>query len=1626
MDHNGFYTDLDSFTSITNCGTTNNSFNDTCPTLPSLLNNFKYQQTNLSTNIYQQPVQTVHDHQQQQAKPSTLPQTQININNCNNNIFFPLDDGIFDANTATTCASTTTPSSSSSSANNQKNNFIGYVRKESGASGGGGDNITYNINNINTNIVNNINNPTNLVNGSDIFGSNQYHQINKNGETIINFTNNNLNSAGSMPTDTVSATSQNYYGYQANHSQGQQTVYETSVQSQSQSQSSTFLDPGLSAPKSSMGTTGTGLYHGHHHSQSSLNQSMTNGSYPPGNSNSIPSQHSASSVDPFSEYSEPLSTAKIINNFESKNPLKYPTSSRAAGSYYKAPAEYPAHQYAPMPPHNYPGLYQSANPAIPKLPPSHSYESYPRIPRNSVPHYPQHYQTPPSAHSVDEHNSNRLNYNRAPGVTVHAPAPTYHHPHALPPHPSSNYGNFYGNGYSALPYSAYPQMPGTPYGSPLMRNESCSKASTNYNKTGAVALSPVEHSNYSLPHGSSYAAPKKDFYNESLYYPAPHSFYEDQVTSVLNSCAKKPSSRSKVNVDMYNPNGGTTIYPDHHTMQHPHPQNRNVNVGYQPMPKHYPGGNAYAMPANSCELANPYHNFNYQHPKMPKMNPALSSKQFKSYGHFEPLPHPHVSYGHPPQYHTMQAKHPEKIKISIDLEEQINSSKIPKLRDVPHPSYGYDPHHHHPHYYQYHHHIPTRNVANDNDPKNPIAGNLRDFLSTWNEIDDDEEAGERRAPNSTIEDLGEHMERTIMREYNPMFVQKATDSFMSAVDVPSSSVDKSQLSELENGIISEGTEKLYVLESIDVPLSELNKYKHLSVINKLPENVVINDKELYADDSSMKFIEEIDLTREKLYKSEFELEFEACQERKIAKPIDEPAVVKVVEKIEVEKEEVTKEPEAEVKKSDSEEKAAQKKKSLKVKATKLKSVETKIPKLKQNILKLKKEKIFKKDPRKVRITKRAKKYSLNQRTSSVKTLRSICVDFLNTSAYRNYAREQLSIINKHSKMRILKDFKKKFNFEGMKKANSAINQKLNHSVRINSLREICGKLLQDKSRMLDVNEDEYSMVQGEDNCENNFPTLKELSRSVLSEMDINVVENDYLYSPLALKELCETFIYSNHQYFLIEEVNNVPKLQDLCKNVLSETNIFINLDEENNGIFSLNDEPEVSSIVENADGEPIYIVEESSGNVGELFESENLNSYEKSEILRKIQRVANIEDDDEIIRAIGALHRDDDAESIINNNNSNVSNKNIDCANENFPDANEFSMSNAEMRFDSEMSFMSYTDDDLMHSVQYEEIISVNDNAASKLVEILRLKYLNRSDVRQASKTINAILKKSLVYQRANRFRNAKRRQQINALKVQARAALWKLKEAQNCDNSLANSSPDSDDSLTPSNNQHESDYESQNYAKDDAKAQSHQKIFHHEPSPITDDSRDCFDGHDSQAERNFPKLPSVFPSINEYKIDRKSSNRSDVKDIYDAKRRKLTFDESLLSIEKMYGENGAVSEENLHHERSHNSRRSSHYHSRRSHYDDTRRRHHSYRNGHHKSSRSRRSRSPERSRKSYHNSSRHNFYKKDQIEHSEAKRLVIPSYKLYDKDLDVKLKIMPFVRIEREEKVDELVKKYN
>ncbi|CAO1340165.1 unnamed protein product [Diamesa tonsa] len=1685
MDHHGFYTDLNSsFSSITN----SSNFSDN--NLPSI-SNYKYQtqQPTLTGSIYQQPVQTIPDHQQQHQQhqqptiKQQIPQTQININNCNNNIFFPPhDDGLFDSNTSSSCAAVSSNNINSNNNNhpnnntsNQKNNnIIGYVRKAES----GGENITYNINNINTNIVNNINNnnntttnsttssssnstnnPVGLVNGGDIYGgNNQYHhQINKNGETIINFTNNNnLNhnntNNNNMPLDSVSASSQNYYYHSNQSNLGQQTFEASSVHSQNTSTSTnSYLNPILSANKT-MGTTGTGLYHVHHHHQ----------------------------------------TAKIINNFESKNPIKYQTTNRMPTGYYKS--DYPPSQYSSthshhLPPHhsiNY-GIY-SAHPsaAIPTginkmsshstgANPLHSYENaYPnRVPRKPS-HYPtsQYYPQAPSnpipqqAHSLDD---SRNHYSR---TVIQHPTAAYHHPLPPPPPSHHNYGAYYTNGVNrySMPYPSYSHYP--PNQQPSVRNESCSKSAQNYLKPSGQMVSVSDPpSNYTLTHPNVYQPTKKtttEYYSENPYLPH-HPYYDDPIGH-LNSCAKK-ASRPKVNSsDVYIPQSTSNLYTEHHGLQQYHHQPsgnvmRNVNYQQPMQPKVY--NSPYTLPTeplNSCEHAGYYQNVNYSyktsdHHQMvkvgPKMNPALSSKQFKNYYDFPPQQSPQFA-SNLSQYHTMQAKHPEKLiqKISIDLEDQITGSKIPKMRDVQHPTYAYD----YSPYYQ-HYHIPTRNVPLDGE-KNQ---NLRDFLSSWNEIDDDEDGGEKRHqthPLGILDELNEHVEhveRTIMREFNPMFGQKPHDSIINANLITTgmstdSGIDirkqHNQLAEVESA-----PEKLYVLESIEVPISELNKYKHLSVINKLPENVVPieADKEFYDVESSMKFIDEIESNHEKYYKNDLDEEVDFYQQSEMKKLCVEPLISEVkTEPMELKDDVNSPDNTSQTEVSDN----PTSRKSFRKKSLK----SAKAPKIKEKILKLKKEKILKPDHRKLRITKKYRKYALNPRPSSnVKSLKTICIDFVNTSTYRNYFREQLSVKIKCSKRQLLDDIKKKFNFDSIKKQQSPINQKKNHSVRINSLQEICDKVLQDKP--YNENDGQRSQNNSDIDSDNVVTTLKNLCKTVLHNLNVNVVEN-IIYEPSTLHELCESVIYSNRQYFLIEEVSNVPKLQDLCKVILSETNIFINIDETedvtNNDVCMLT-EPNVmenygESSLTAIEDEPIYMVEDN--NAVELFSaSENLNVFEKSELFRKIQSVANIDDDDEILKAIGELHRDNDNNECNNNNNCNVSNMNLAEANETNELCTVGSVNNT--KFDSVTSFMSYANDDLMHSIQYEEIIPIDLKLeqSKQIIESLRTKYFNRKDVTQRVTIIRKLLKKYLRYQRGNR---CKLLWQQNIQHFHEKWLKLQSKTSNKINRKLSSSYPIPNDTILNSHNTNDHHHhqiinnESHKIAKEDTCYYPITK-----PTQHNDSSNTFLDKLDDieQMENNIPQLlPSIFPSINEYKIERPINchhSGSQTKDISDSKKRKLTFEESLLSIDKIYGNgtgNGGNSSSKdeltfdnnkYRRESSHRSSSDKHRHDRvyseqkSRHRERSRHRDRSRNRSYHHDNRSRhRSRSNHRDNRhhrSYHRSSRHQHYqhRNDQIVHSEARRLIIPSYKLYDKNLDIKLKTKPYVKIERTECVDDMGKQF-
>lgn len=76
--------------------------------------------------------------------------------------------------------------------------------------------------------------------------------------------------------------------------------------------------------------------------------------------------------------------------------------------------------------------------------------------------------------------------------------------------------------------------------------------------------------------------------------------------------------------------------------------------------------------------------------------------------------------------------------------------------------------------------------------------------------------------------------------------------------------------------VPKASEKLYILDSIDVPLSDLSKYRHLSVVNKLPENIVLPPPpplrhENSEPDEPTKSVEENNLSHTELTKDDFEM-----------------------------------------------------------------------------------------------------------------------------------------------------------------------------------------------------------------------------------------------------------------------------------------------------------------------------------------------------------------------------------------------------------------------------------------------------------------------------------------------------------------------------------------------------------------------------------------------------------------------------------------------------------------------------------------------------------------------------------------------------------------------------------
>lgn len=384
-------------------------------------------------------------------------------------------------------------------------------------------------------------------------------------------------------------------------------------------------------------------------------------------------------------------------------------------------------------------------------------------------------------------------------------------------------------------------------------------------------------------------------------------YYAPLQYDEYRSSQAKPKSQYSSN-SMAIPNrSGYNIYPNgfhNYPMNYSHPQMNTLSSNNSSAyPSSYPPSvpQSYQSSPDFCYPSQ----YQQSHPSYPKVAPA--SAQQKPIENLDGS----NSYLSPkfnrPCYYENSA--PDKIPY-IDLEEQINSSKIPKTRTLGYPnsnvnyhhphnfaqpqfyqttggsSSKYGPnhgkerfpythqlpmqsqhylsmpqgslqHHHHPHlltmdgYNLSQHHLQASHQMPFEDSSKKI--NLRDFLTSWN--DDEEESAAFDPSHLNVSDYrypgfakvlpcGQGHEKDpglgkTQRIQVGISIDKNDQISASSLNLPDIIIDiEKQQQKPHEGDCEEGNERLYVLESIDVPISELNKYKHLSVINKLPENII--------------------------------------------------------------------------------------------------------------------------------------------------------------------------------------------------------------------------------------------------------------------------------------------------------------------------------------------------------------------------------------------------------------------------------------------------------------------------------------------------------------------------------------------------------------------------------------------------------------------------------------------------------------------------------------------------------------------------------------------------------------------------------------------------------------------
>lgn len=703
-------------------------------------------------------------------------------------------------------------------------------------------------------------------------------------------------------------------------------------------------------------------------------------------------------------------------------------------------------------------------------------------------------------------------------------------------------------------------------------------------------------------------------------------------------------------------------------------------------------------------------------------------------------------------------------------------------------------------------------------------------------------------------------------------------------------------------------EKLYILETIEVPISELNKYKHLSVINKLPENIFpITDKEFLLSSSvehSLKFIEEIESNREIYYRNdlEFGVEFENNNSNSNGNTVisnvglDE-SVAAVVKK--------TSENDSTVDAADGE----------RTQHNKDESTNKTIPRNDSDCDAVVVINDDDDDDDVVVMEDTEKKViPTQQAVSVVKPIEEAEFEPQNRSVILNLKSHQQEMeanteaSNKRKSEEPINEYQnKKLKLSASKSPVSSPKtlKAICHEFIPKTLKTLCIEFFHKLNIQIDL------AVTPQVNAIFEVPTLRDLCCAKLEVEYYQQQEQEQLHQlqllkrhPKQLKELCESFIFNNSHLFLIHEVCEVPKLQDLCKNFLGQTNIFIDVmtdvedvesiadsdvgvgggvimsgnsetviktrencnAESSNGIAAINS---VDVVDVDEDDDDVFIVEDESGNLSDLFDDTNSCN----------QNGGNVID----THAINSTNNTLDKNTINNNNQNNLNNNN-----NNYNDDNQ--------------NYLTYSE--LNNNFQYEEIVPINDiiYKREKMYEHLRYKYnnINNTSTKYNLIHIHSILKKYLYYQRFSKLRLTKFQLEKRRLSILKRRRLLrrnkrKFKEsliatttitddAIHCDKILIASNTLSSYQLFKNNNKNDNDND--NTKNNDNNKDNH-NLNESQIIKMNSSSSNNNNNNDKNIENNNLNLHIAKDD----KLLLASLN----------KKKKLNFEESLLNIDKFY-----------------------------------------------------------------------------------------------------------------------------